>query len=163
MALSQSLQQKLLQKLSPQQIQLMKLLQIPTAHLEERIKEELEENPALEAGEEEGRENAGTLGHAALKHNGSKSAVSKPSASKRGSDSLRRALPAGRLWRSLVQETALVEAPGGAVVQVEIAVGAAVLAGKEFPVRLGTQPHQLLVRQLVEFFRRDRLADPESS
>jgi RNA polymerase sigma-54 factor len=53
MALSQSLQQKLLQKLSPQQIQLMKLLQIPTAHLEERIKEELEENPALEAGDEE--------------------------------------------------------------------------------------------------------------
>ncbi|MBG9375831.1 RNA polymerase factor sigma-54 [Panacibacter sp. DH6] len=53
MALSQSLQQKLLQKLSPQQIQLMKLLQVPTAHLEERIKEELEENPALEQGEEE--------------------------------------------------------------------------------------------------------------
>lgn len=48
MSLSQSLQQKLLQKLSPQQIQLMKLLQIPTAHIEERIKEELEENPALE-------------------------------------------------------------------------------------------------------------------
>jgi len=53
MSLSQSLQQKLLQKSSPQQIQLMKLLQIPTAHLEERIKEELEENPALEVGEEE--------------------------------------------------------------------------------------------------------------
>lgn len=52
MSLSQSLQQKLLQKLSPQQIQLMKLLQIPTANLEERIKEELEENPALEQGEE---------------------------------------------------------------------------------------------------------------
>jgi RNA polymerase sigma-54 factor len=48
MALSQSLQQKLLQKLSPQQIQLMKLLQVPTQNLEERIKEELEENPALE-------------------------------------------------------------------------------------------------------------------
>lgn len=46
--LRQSHQQKLLQKLSPQQIQLMKLLQIPTANLEERIKEELEENPALE-------------------------------------------------------------------------------------------------------------------
>jgi len=46
--LRQSTQQKLLQKLSPQQIQLMKLLQIPTANLEERIKEELEENPALE-------------------------------------------------------------------------------------------------------------------
>jgi RNA polymerase sigma-54 factor len=52
MALSQSLQQKLLQKLSPQQIQLMKLLQVPTANLEERIKEELEENPALEVAEE---------------------------------------------------------------------------------------------------------------
>lgn len=53
MSLSQSLQQKLLQKLSPQQIQLMKLLQVPTANLEERIKEELEENPALEVTDEE--------------------------------------------------------------------------------------------------------------
>jgi len=52
MALSQTLQQKLLQRLSPQQIQLMKLLQIPTANLDERIKEELEENPALEVTEE---------------------------------------------------------------------------------------------------------------
>jgi len=52
MALQQSLQQKMLQRLSPQQIQLMKLLQIPTAQLEERIKEELEENPALEQVEE---------------------------------------------------------------------------------------------------------------
>lgn len=50
--LRQTQQQKLLQKLSPQQIQLMKLLQIPTANLEERIKEELEENPALEQGTE---------------------------------------------------------------------------------------------------------------
>ncbi|MFN2440789.1 MAG: RNA polymerase sigma-54 factor, partial [Chitinophagaceae bacterium] len=52
MSLSQSLQQKLLQKLSPQQIQLMKLLQVPTVHLEERIKEELEENPALETADD---------------------------------------------------------------------------------------------------------------
>jgi RNA polymerase sigma-54 factor len=52
MALSQGLHQKLLQKLSPQQIQLMKLLQVPTAYLDERIKEELEENPALEQGAE---------------------------------------------------------------------------------------------------------------
>ncbi|HUZ59784.1 MAG TPA: RNA polymerase factor sigma-54 [Hanamia sp.] len=52
MSLGQRLQQKLLQKLSPQQIQLMKLLQVPTAHLEERVKEELEENPALEAAED---------------------------------------------------------------------------------------------------------------
>jgi RNA polymerase sigma-54 factor len=51
--LRQSLQQKLLQKLSPQQIQLMKMLQIPSMELEERIKEELEINPALEEGKEE--------------------------------------------------------------------------------------------------------------
>jgi len=57
MALSQSLQQKLLQKLSPQQIQLMKLLQVPTANLEERIKEELEENPALELDDQNHDEN----------------------------------------------------------------------------------------------------------
>jgi RNA polymerase sigma-54 factor len=48
--LKQSLQQKLALKLSPQQIQLIKLLQIPTDALEERIKEELEANPALEDG-----------------------------------------------------------------------------------------------------------------
>jgi len=42
----------MLQKLSPQQIQLMKLLQIPTVSLEQRIKEELEANPALDEGEE---------------------------------------------------------------------------------------------------------------
>ncbi len=44
--------QKLLQKLSPQQIQLMKLLQLPTVALEQRIKEEMEINPALEEGDE---------------------------------------------------------------------------------------------------------------
>ena len=48
--LKQRLQHKLLQKLSPQQIQLMKLLQVPTVELEQRIKEEIEENPALEEG-----------------------------------------------------------------------------------------------------------------
>ena len=48
--LKQSLQQKLLQKLSPQQIQLMKLLQVPTIELEQRIKEEMEANPALDEG-----------------------------------------------------------------------------------------------------------------
>lgn len=46
--LKQNLSQKQLQKLSPQQIQLMKLLQIPTAVLDQRIQEELEINPALE-------------------------------------------------------------------------------------------------------------------
>ena len=53
MALKQSLQQRLLQKLSPQQIQLMKMLQLPTVELEKRIKEELEINPALDEGEEQ--------------------------------------------------------------------------------------------------------------
>ena len=48
MSLKQSQSQKIIQKLSPQQIQLMKLLQVPTASLEKRIKEELEVNPALE-------------------------------------------------------------------------------------------------------------------
>lgn len=51
--LNQRLQQKLLQKLSPQQIQLMKLLQLPTLALEQRIKQELEENPALDQEQEE--------------------------------------------------------------------------------------------------------------
>src|SRR5512133_1522055 len=46
--LKQRLQQKLLQKLSPQQIQMIKLLEIPTMQLEQRIKAEIEENPALE-------------------------------------------------------------------------------------------------------------------
>ncbi|HNV52753.1 MAG TPA: hypothetical protein PKM28_07685 [Tenuifilaceae bacterium] len=49
--LKQRLQQKLLQKLSPQQIQVIKLLEIPTMLLEQRIKKELEENPILEEGE----------------------------------------------------------------------------------------------------------------
>lgn len=49
--LNQRLQQKLLQKLSPQQILLMKLLQIPSMALEQRIKQEIEENPALEMPE----------------------------------------------------------------------------------------------------------------
>lgn len=52
MALKQHLAQKLEQRLSPQQIQLMKLLQVPTMELEQRIKQEIEENPALEEGVE---------------------------------------------------------------------------------------------------------------
>ncbi len=48
--LKQKLQQKLLQKLSPQQIQMIKLLEIPAMQLEQRIKAEIEENPALEEG-----------------------------------------------------------------------------------------------------------------
>jgi len=51
--LQQRLSQKILQKLSPQQIQLMKLLQIPTSTLDQRIQEEIEANPALEEGANE--------------------------------------------------------------------------------------------------------------
>lgn len=50
MALKQYLSHKLEQRLSPQQIQLMKLLQVPTMELEQRIKQEIQENPALEEG-----------------------------------------------------------------------------------------------------------------
>jgi len=53
MALKQHLAHKLEQRLSPQQIQLMKLLQVPTMELDQRIKQEIEENPALEEGSDE--------------------------------------------------------------------------------------------------------------
>ena len=51
--LKQQLNYKLSQKLSPQQIQLMKLIQLPTQAFEQRISQEIEENPALESGKEE--------------------------------------------------------------------------------------------------------------
>ncbi|NNL15449.1 MAG: RNA polymerase factor sigma-54 [Flavobacteriaceae bacterium] len=54
--LKQHLQFKLSQKLSPQQIQLMKLIQLPTQAFEQRLKQELEENPALESGKEKSDE-----------------------------------------------------------------------------------------------------------
>ena len=56
LGLTQSLQQKL----SPQQIQFIKLLQVPTAELDTRIEEELEQNPALEEGQEESSEETPT-------------------------------------------------------------------------------------------------------
>ena len=51
--LKQNLQLKLSQKLSPQQIQLMKLIQLPTQAFEQRLQEEMVENPALESGKED--------------------------------------------------------------------------------------------------------------
>ena len=59
--LKQSLQQRLLQKLSPQQIQLMKLIQLPTQAFEERLKQEIEENPALDTGKDEPEDFEDTL------------------------------------------------------------------------------------------------------
>ena len=50
--LNQRLNLKLSQKLSPQQIQLMKLIQLPVQELEQRLSREIEENPALESGKE---------------------------------------------------------------------------------------------------------------
>lgn len=50
--LKQQLRQQLQQKLSPQQIQLIRLLELPAIELEEKIKHELEENPALEEGKD---------------------------------------------------------------------------------------------------------------
>ena len=51
--LKQQLNFKLSQKLSPQQIQLMKLIQLPTQAFEQRIAQEMEENPALEGGKDD--------------------------------------------------------------------------------------------------------------
>ena len=48
--LKQQLQQKLQQKLSPQQIQVIRLLELTTVEFEERVKQELVENPALDEG-----------------------------------------------------------------------------------------------------------------
>mgnify|MGYP004446273845 FL=1 len=53
--LNQSLQQKMQQRLSPLQIQIMKLIEIPAVQLEQRIKEELEQNPVLEEVESDKR------------------------------------------------------------------------------------------------------------
>ena len=50
--LKQFLQLKLSQKLSPQQIQLMKLIELPLQELEDRLSREIEETPALETGKE---------------------------------------------------------------------------------------------------------------
>lgn len=60
--LKQRLQQRLLQKLSPQQIQLIKLLEVPVMQLNQRIKKEMEENPALEEGSESDYDNDDDLG-----------------------------------------------------------------------------------------------------
>ncbi len=51
--LRQTIQQKLQQRLSPAQIQVIKMLELPTLELEERIRQELEENPALEEGQDQ--------------------------------------------------------------------------------------------------------------
>ncbi len=59
--LKQHLQLKLSQKLSPQQIQLMKLIQLPTLAFEQRLKEEMVENPALESGKDD-HDNADEFG-----------------------------------------------------------------------------------------------------
>ncbi|PQJ19035.1 MULTISPECIES: RNA polymerase factor sigma-54 [Nonlabens] len=59
--LKQTLNFKLSQKLSPQQIQLMKLIQLPTQAFEQRVKSELEENPALDSGKEKSEDEYDSL------------------------------------------------------------------------------------------------------
>ena len=61
--LRQHLHYKLSQKLSPQQIQLMKLIQLPTQAFEQKLKQEIEENPALENGKEEIEDTFDDLNH----------------------------------------------------------------------------------------------------
>ena len=56
--LNQKLQLKLSQKLSPQQIQLMKLIQLSTQEFEQRLSREIEENPALDTSQDEIEENS---------------------------------------------------------------------------------------------------------
>ena len=75
--LKQGLFQKLQQKLSPQQIQLMKMLQVPTVELEQRIKQEIEDNPALEEGEDHDEEDAPTEEQAIEENDGSDEGDSK--------------------------------------------------------------------------------------
>ena len=70
-----SLSQSLQQKLSPQQIQFIKLLQIPTAELDTRIEEELEINPALEEGMEDEYEQKDTMKTPMMKRTTTKSAT----------------------------------------------------------------------------------------
>ena len=60
--LKQQLQQKLQQKLSPQQIQVIRLLELTAIELEERIKQELVDNPALEEGSNEQQNDADSFG-----------------------------------------------------------------------------------------------------
>ena len=59
--LKQNLQMRLGQKLAPQQIQLMKLIQLHTLEFEEELERELEENPALEKAEESKEEEYSSL------------------------------------------------------------------------------------------------------
>jgi hypothetical protein len=71
--------------------------------------------------------------------------------------------PAPRRQPLLVEEAAAVEAPGRAVVEVEVPVGTEVLARKELAVGLGHQARELFLAQFVELLRRDRLPDSESA
>lgn len=61
--LKQQLRQQLQQKLSPQQIQLIRLLELPAIELEEKVKHELEENPALEEGKDVPEDDFDTAEH----------------------------------------------------------------------------------------------------
>jgi hypothetical protein len=63
---------------------------------------------------------------------------------------------------SIVEKSALVEAPGSTVVQVEVAISTEVLAGKELAVCAGDKTRKLLIRELFELIGGDRRTNPES-
>src|SRR6185295_3044160 len=84
-----------------------------------------------------------------------------PSLSRRDALSMAVA-PRARGDSSVVDEVALVEAPGGAVVQVEAAVGAEILAREELAHGARQQPCQLLVAEQLELLGRDRAADAQA-
>ncbi len=83
--LKQSQRLKLLQKISPQQIQFIKLLQIPTSTMEQRIKEEIEKNPALEDEKMSVQEDEGEYSDLDRKDESEMSAEEKEAASQESS------------------------------------------------------------------------------
>jgi len=64
---------------------------------------------------------------------------------------------------SFIEKTSLEETPRSAVVKIETAIGTEVLAREELAVWARHESRELLVAQVLELFRRDRLADSESS
>lgn len=59
----------------------------------------------------------------------------------------------------LIEQIAPIETPGRSIVKIEVPISTEVLAGKELAIRLGNEPHQLLVAELVELLRRDGFTD----
>jgi hypothetical protein len=59
----------------------------------------------------------------------------------------------------LVEKITPVKTPGCSIMQIEVTIGTEVLAGKELAVRLGDEPDQLLIAELIELLGRDGFTD----